>query len=97
MRLPSNRGATSIDAEQVFGFKHNMTTAEVYMDPKEQAAARVRLFGRAIKIIGVQEITALQPFLQSKLEHTVTEKMSRRPQMNGMENIPSRTNSLEMA
>ena len=76
--------AMLVNAKQVFGFKHNMTYGKVYMDPKEQAAARHRLSGRAIKVIGVSETTTLQPFLQEKLECTVTDSIRCRPQHDDM-------------
>ena len=60
-----------------------MTHAKKDMDPNEQTAARYRLFARAIKIIGLSQIAALQPFLQSRLEKTVSDAMRSRGQVDG--------------
>ena len=73
--------------KQIFGFKYNLTHAKKDMDPDEQTAARYRLFARAIKIIGLSQIASLLPFLQSRLEKTVSDAMRSRGQTDGIWNF----------
>ena len=48
-------------------------------DPNEQAAHRYRLYSRAIKITGLAQIAALQPYLQARLEKTLHETIGTQP------------------
>ena len=61
-----------------------MTCAKIEFDPNEQTAARYRLFARAIKVIGLQQITALQPSLVSRLEQTVSSALRSRQEVDGI-------------
>ena len=56
-----------------------MHHGEVSLDPNEQAAHRYRLFSRAIKITGLAQIAALQPYLQARLEKTLHETIETQP------------------
>ena len=56
-----------------------MHHGEVSLDPNEQAAHRYRLFSRAIKITGLAQIAALQPYLQARLEKTLQETIGTQP------------------
>ena len=56
-----------------------MHHGEVSLDPNEQAAHRYRLFSRAIKITGLAQIAALQPYLQARLEKTLQETIATQP------------------
>ncbi|KAL9123111.1 MAG: hypothetical protein Q9187_000340 [Circinaria calcarea] len=64
-----------------------MSNAQVYLDPDEQKAARYRLFSRAIKITGMSQIAALQPYLQSKLEKTLFKEIDSRSAINGWKSV----------
>ena len=61
-----------------------MTHAKTEFDPNEQTAARYRLFARAIEVIGLQQIAALQPTLLSSLEQTVTRAMRYHHEVDGI-------------
>ena len=56
-----------------------MHHGDVSLDPNEQAAHRYRLFSRAIKITGLAQIAALQPYLQARLERTLHEALDSQP------------------
>jgi len=56
---------------QIFGFKYTMKHTGINLDPNEQTAARYRLYSRAIRIIGVAQISALQPYLQARMQETL--------------------------
>ncbi|MCJ1475924.1 hypothetical protein MMC13_004588 [Lambiella insularis] len=55
----------------IFGFKYTLKNDDVDLDPAEQAAHRYRLYSRAIRVTGLAQIDALQPFLQSSCEKTL--------------------------
>ena len=75
--------STSSNSRQIFAFKYNLTHEKIDMDPNEQTAARYRLFARAIRVIGLSQIAALQPYLQSRLEKIVSNAMRSRDQVDG--------------
>ncbi len=56
-----------------------MTHGELALDPNEQAAHRYRLFSRAIKVKGLAQVEALQPYLQEKLKETLLRKIDSQP------------------
>lgn len=60
-----------------------MKHGEMSLDPNEQAAHRYRLFSRAIKVKGLAQIEALQPYLQRKLEDTLIRKIDSQPSVAG--------------
>ena len=60
-----------------------MKHSELSLDPNEQAAHRYRLFSRAIKVKGLAQIEALQPYLQGKLEETLVRKIDSQPSVAG--------------
>ena len=51
---------------------HNETT----FDPNEQLNMRYRLFARAIRINGLSQLRALQPYLQARLQKTFDQEIS---------------------
>lgn len=69
--------------EKIFGFKHTLTNVRTY-DPNETAAARYRLFGRVIRVIGMSQISNLQPFLQANLEKTAIEEIDSPSTLDGI-------------
>lgn len=60
-----------------------MKHSELSLDPNEQAAHRYRLFSRAIKVKGLAQIEALQPYLQGKLEGTLAREIDSQPSVEG--------------
>ena len=60
-----------------------MKHSELSLDPNEQAAHRYRLFSRAIKMKGLAQIEALQPYLQGKLEETLVRNIDSQPSVAG--------------
>ena len=60
-----------------------MKHGELSFDPNEQAAHRYRLFSRAIKVKGLAQIEALQPYLQGKLEGTLLKSIDSQPSVGG--------------
>ena len=60
-----------------------MKHSELSLDPNEQAAHRYRLFSRAIKVKGLAQIDALQPYLQKKLEDTLVKEIESQPAVAG--------------
>ena len=60
-----------------------MKHSELSLDPNEQAAHRYRLFSRAIKVKGLAQIEALQPYLQGKLEGTLLRQIDSQPSVAG--------------
>ena len=60
-----------------------MTHGELALDPNEQAAHRYRLFSRAIKIRGLAQVEALQPYLQEKLKGTLLRTIDSQPSVAG--------------
>lgn len=57
--------------DEIFGFKYTINHDERSFDPNEQSMHRYRLFSRAIKITGLAQIAALQPYLQAKCAGTL--------------------------
>lgn len=49
-----------------------MKHTDLGLDPNEQAAHRYRLFSRAIRIAGLEQIATLQPYLQATLNSTLS-------------------------
>jgi len=64
--------------KQIFGFKYTMSHSEIDLDPDEQINLRYRLFARAIRINGLSQINALQPYLQARLEDTFAKELATR-------------------
>lgn len=69
---------------KIFGFKYNMKYNQDEFDPNEQTAARYRLFARVIHVIGISQISDLQPFLQANLERTSIEEIDSQSPVDGM-------------
>lgn len=69
---------------KIFGFKHTMNHTQIDLDPNEQTAARYRLFARVIRVIGMSQISDLQPFLPAKLEKTSIEEIDSQSTVDGM-------------
>lgn len=55
-----------------------MSHSEIDLDPDEQINLRYRLFARAIRINGLSQINALQPYLQARLEDTFAKELAPR-------------------
>ena len=72
------------NGEKIFGFKHTMNHIQIDLDPNEQTAARYRLYARVIRVIGMSQISDLQPFLQAKLEKTLIEEIDSQSTVDGM-------------
>lgn len=53
-----------------------MSHSEIDLDPDEQINLRYRLFARAIRINGLSQINALQPYLQARLEDTFAKELA---------------------
>ena len=53
-----------------------MSHTEIQMDPDEQKNLRYRLFARAIRINGLSQVSALQPYLQARLKRIYQDKIS---------------------
>jgi len=64
--------------KQIFGFKYTMSHSKIDLDPDEQINLRYRLFARAIRINGLSQINALQPYLQARLEDTFAKELAAR-------------------
>ena len=60
-----------------------MSHTEVQMDPNEQTNMRYRLFGRAIRINGLSQLSALYPYLQARLRKTVNDMICPQTANNG--------------
>jgi len=60
-----------------------MKHTTINLDPNEQTAARYRLYSRAIRIIGMAQISALQPYLQARLQETLHKHIDARDSTNG--------------
>lgn len=69
---------------KIFGFKHTMKHTTVELDPNEQTAARYRLYSRAIRIIGMAQISALQPYLQARLQEALYRHIDSKNLSNGI-------------
>lgn len=67
-----------VNVKQIFGFKYTMSHSEIDLDPDEQINLRYRLFARAIRINGLSQINALQPYLQARLEDTFAKELAPR-------------------
>jgi len=67
-----------VNVKQIFGFKYTMSRSEIDLDPDEQINLRYRLFARAIRINGLSQINALQPYLQARLEDTFAKELATR-------------------
>ena len=52
-----------------------MSHAEIQLDPNEQINLRYRLFARAIRINGLSQINALQPYLHARLTKTFQKRI----------------------
>ena len=61
-----------------------MNHTEIDLDPNEQTAARYRLYSRSIRVIGMSQISTLQPYLQAKLEKTLFRAIGSRPAVDGI-------------
>lgn len=55
-----------------------MSHSKIDLDPDEQINLRYRLFARAIRINGLSQINALQPYLQARLEDTFAKELAAR-------------------
>lgn len=82
---PSYQDLSNI--KQIFGFKYNLSSAQVALDPNEVANVRYRLFYRAIRINGLSQINMLLPHFQAKLENVVEEKIEPYTNVDGTINI----------
>ncbi|MCJ1248353.1 hypothetical protein MMC30_005570 [Trapelia coarctata] len=61
-----------------------MKHTTVDLDPNEQTAARYRLYSRAIRIIGMAQISSLQPYLQARMQETLYRHVDARDSTDGM-------------
>ena len=68
---------------QIFGFKHTMSNTEIVLDPNEQISLRYRLFARAIRINGVSQMKALQPYLHERCKKTIQERIDPETTVDG--------------
>lgn len=60
-----------------------MSHTEIQWDPNEQINLRYRLLARAIRINGLSQIKALQPYLQARLRKTFEERVDPQITTNG--------------
>lgn len=60
-----------------------MAHATKDLDPNEQTAARYRLYSRAIRMAGVDQLPQLQPYLQAKLEEVLGDAVDSRNTIDG--------------
>lgn len=60
-----------------------MNHTHIDFDPNEQTTGRYRLFARVIRVIGMSQISDLQPFLQAKLEETLNEEIDSQSTVDG--------------
>ena len=60
-----------------------MSHDQIQWDPNEQINLRYRLFARAIRINGLSQIQALQPYLQVRLEKTPNSMIEPRTKSSG--------------
>ena len=74
---------------QIFGFKHTLSHTEIDWDPNEQINLRYRLFARAIRLNGLSQIKALEPYLQARCRITVREKIGSQVAADGAEFLPN--------
>lgn len=77
---------------KIFGFKYTMKHTTIDLDPNEQTAARYRLYSRAIRIVGLAQISALQPYLQARMQETLYKHIDARGSTDGraiLVDIPS--------
>lgn len=63
----------------IFGFRHTMAHLDTGLDPNEQVPHRYRLFGTAIRSIGVSQLQELHPYLQAALDRTMTSTVDSSP------------------
>ena len=61
-----------------------MNHTEIQMDPDEQENLRYRLFARAIRINGLSQISALQPYLQAGLKRIYQDTINPHIKTDGM-------------
>ena len=47
---------------EMFGSKHTLSHSEIDWDPNEQINLRYRLFAQAIRLNGLSQIKALEPY-----------------------------------
>ncbi|KAL8824242.1 MAG: hypothetical protein Q9191_005190 [Dirinaria sp. TL-2023a] len=59
----------------IFGFQYTMGHNNVDWDPIQQINIRHRLPTRAIKVKGLPQIEALQPYLKEKLDDIIAQKL----------------------
>ncbi len=69
---------------QIFGFKYTMSHSAIQFDPNGEVNLRYRLFARAIRINGLADIRALQPYLHARLRKTFDAKLSPQMLTNGL-------------
>ncbi len=60
-----------------------MKHSEIGLDPNEQAAHRYRLFSRAIRIAGLEQIAVLHPYLQERLDISLSEVVGKAVSIQG--------------